>query len=124
MIERLNEVERRLNALMQALKSNEGRLAAVEQSNWQRAGMGFPWQNSGGQVAKATSLITARAGTTYGTGTAKFQSDDGSDLGNNGAEYAVKSILDMAILEDSYLLLMLCSGSWWVVSAGSCEDLV
>jgi hypothetical protein len=122
-IERLCEVERRLNALMQALQSNEGRLAAVEQSNWQRAGMPFPWAMAGCRVALATSAITARSTTTYGTGTATLQADDGTDLDDTSTEVDVKNVTDFAIADGSYVILGDVQGSWWVLVAGSCDNL-
>jgi hypothetical protein len=127
MIERLNEVERRLNALMQALQSNEGRLAAVEQSNWQRAGMGFPFPMGEPlsiiQIAKSTSSITARSSATYGTGSAKIQSDSGTALVDDGDTVTVKNMTDKTIASGAYVLIVKAIDLWWVAAVGSCDNL-
>jgi hypothetical protein len=122
-IERVNELERRLNELTRALASAEGRLAGVEQSNWQRAGLPFPWAMSGCRVALATSAITARSSATYGTGTATLQTDDGADLDDTSVEVDVKNVTDFAIADGSYVILGDVQGSWWVLVAGSCDNL-
>jgi hypothetical protein len=138
MIERLNEVERRLNALMQALQSNEGRLAAVEQSNWQRAGLSFPWpmeellKGTFACVAKVTTEVAKATSTTRpGKGALKRyttldMSTTPATLGGllSDAEPCASINLEKKIAVDSTVIAVKVIDVWLIVTPDSCASLL
>jgi hypothetical protein len=75
------------------------------------------------QIAKATSSITARSSATYGSGSAKLQSDSGTALVDDGDTITVKNMTDKTIASGAYVLVVWALGKWWVAAVGSCGNL-
>jgi hypothetical protein len=138
MIERLNEVERRLNALMQALQSNEGRLAAVEQSNWQRAGLSFPFPM--GEMLAGKIACVAKVTTEVGKATSATRPGEGTlqryrtiDLTTTPAtlgdltgvdEYCISINLEKKIADNSTVIAVKFFAVWLIVTPDSCASLL
>jgi hypothetical protein len=75
------------------------------------------------EIAKATSSITARSTSTYGTGSAKIQSDSGTAFSDDGETVTVKNMTDKTIASGAYVLIVWALGKWWVAAVGSCDNL-
>jgi hypothetical protein len=62
----------------------------------------------------------------YGTGSARIQTDDGSQLHDSthaDDDITVKNLTDFQIASGSYILISWALGSWWVMVPDSCNDL-
>jgi hypothetical protein len=75
------------------------------------------------QIAKATTSITARSTATYGTGSAKIQSDSGTAFVDDGSTVVVKNMTDKTIASGAYVMVVRSLGKWWVAAVGSCDNL-
>ncbi len=76
------------------------------------------------RIGKASGSISARSGSTYGTGTWTPQDDSGSALSNGGdPNQACKNLLDKTIATNSYLIVGWDGASWWVLAVGTCSNL-
>lgn len=81
--------------------------------------------SSGGWIAKATTTITARSGSSYGTGTVQLQRDTGSALADDTSQptFTAKNLFNKAITIGSYVGLDWKLGSWWVDIPDDCDHL-
>jgi len=76
-------------------------------------------------IAKSTSSIGARSGSTYGTGTVKLQADGGSSLSDYSptTTFTAKNLLNKSIPTDNFVICVRVGDSWWVVAVGDCSVL-
>lgn len=76
-------------------------------------------------IAKATGLIGARSGATYGSGTVKLQADGGTSLSDYSptTTFTAKNILDRTIASGAWVICVRVGSSWWITATGSCDDL-
>lgn len=88
-----------------------------------RKGEGFGAWSTPAFVAKCTTSITARSGATYGTGSAKLQSDSGTAYVDDGDVVAVKNNLNKTIASGAYITVVWALGQWRVVAVGDCANL-
>jgi hypothetical protein len=75
------------------------------------------------QIARTTTSITARSSATYGSGSAKIQSDSGTALVDDGTTVTVKNMTDKTIASGAYVMIVRSLGKWWVAAVGSCGNL-
>jgi hypothetical protein len=97
---------------------------------WREGGTGSQWAvvrlgNATGTTVwtKTTSSVTARSSATYGTGSAKIQSDSGTAFVDDGATITVKNGTDKVIASGSFLMVTWALGHWWATVPGSCSNL-
>jgi hypothetical protein len=72
------------------------------------------------QLVKTTSAITARSGTTMGTGTVKFESSPGgtlADAAGSNISRDVRSILGNPVPSGAYGYVAWVNGEWHLISA-------
>lgn len=108
-------------------RKSAGRIAAatrlVEETLVRRPGRG----KLGGTItslalAVADGAISARAGTTLGSGFVYFTRVD--SFGTEETDRTpVKNLTDYQVADNSYLLVGLVDGEWIVLLTGSCDDL-
>lgn len=89
-----------------------------------------PSQGSGPQAwtraacwMKTTSTISARSGATYGSGSAKLQSDSGTAFVDDGITVTLYNGTDKTIASGAYILAIFTLGKWWAGVPGSCSNL-
>jgi len=76
-----------------------------------------------GYVAKATSSVTARSGSTPGTGSATLHTFDGATLTADLTDIPVWNITNQTIANGSWMIVLWASAAWWVVAVDQCDHL-
>lgn len=131
MIARLQQLELMVNDLARSRAAAEGRLAAVEQGQWQRAGPSGP--ADAGEVALAqvtTTIANAASSTEPGVGevqrflTVDVESDPTSLADLTGVDEPCASIdVDKQVAVGATVLIVKVRGAWFVVAVDSCANL-
>lgn len=90
---RIGELERRLEDQRRQVASLSSRLAAAEQAQAQSGGMATPATGGAARyyIGKATTSITARSGTTPGSGTVEIYDGGSGTLTATGATKTAKN---------------------------------
>ena len=126
MIHRVEEIERRLQSIAGTFKALSDRLQAVDDRSMQIAGALGNAMSSSTNVTfgRASGAISARSGTTLGTGTFNFASATTGALVEGNRPETCKNLINKAIDDDAWLLLVK-EPDWWVVVAvgAPCDDL-
>ena len=120
---RVRELERLLVQTLRRQQEIESRLAASEQAQAQSGGMATP--STGGAaryyIGKATTSITARSGTTPGSGTVEIYDGGSGTLTATGVTKTAKNA-GTIISSGKWVRIDLDGfGVWWA-SPEECED--
>jgi hypothetical protein len=123
-IERTQEIERRITSMEDELAALRANLAAVRQIALQMAGALSPVFGDAGNIAVARTVgtITARSGTTKGTGTVNFATDADA-LTEGSSSVTVKNIHNKIIANDAWVIIGRTPKEWLVLVIADCADL-
>jgi hypothetical protein len=125
MIDRHQEVERRIGQLEDEIAALRGALAAARQMMLQMAG-GIPpmfGASSAFAVARASGAISALSGTTLGSGSVNFATHNATTLVEGTESVTVKNIHDLAIADNAWVIVGKTPKYWAVITPSSCGDL-
>jgi hypothetical protein len=125
MIARIQEIERRLEELLEDNIDLRRRLsAAFDRINQLGGGLGVLFgPSSAVSIARADGSITARSGTTIGTGNANLSHASAGTLTEGTTAVVVKNILNKTIANDSWLIVVRDPDWWWIVAVADCANL-
>ncbi len=125
MIARLEEIERRLGAVIDKLRSLSARAQAVDDRVMQIGGALPPLfgPSSNLAVARAEGGIGPRSGTTYGLGTANFAVDSETTLTEGTESVTVTNGTLFTIADNGWFLMGRTPKAWRVIVPFDCDDL-
>ena len=124
MIERTQEIERRLGGMEDELAALRAHLAAVRHMALQMAGAMPPIFGASSilAVARASGSIAPRSGTTLGTGTVNFATD-AATLTEGTESTPVKNFTLFTIADNAWVLIGRTAKFWVVLLPFDCDDL-
>lgn len=122
---RLQAIERRLQWLFDRMRDVQIQLAGLRQARLEDVGGGGSGGGGSAQnaICRATSIITAAAGNTPGTGTMTFEFFDGITITDTTETSPVFNITDMNVADGAYFTAKLVEGNWWIDNVDSCSHL-
>lgn len=120
---RIGNLELELRRALRRLEQVEDAAARALQTATERPPEYGDYLTEAAVWVKTTSSITARSSATYGSGSAKIQTDSGTAFVDNGATITLKNGTDKTIASGSYVLAVWALGKWWAAVPGSCSNL-